>query len=260
MRKLVGTLILAAAALAPEVRAQRVVEVQVAPRFVRMRVDAQTSVLATAFDANGTPVPATFRWWSSNINVVQVSTDGVLHAVAPGVAIVGAAVADSSPRKRFGQMTVFVLRPEAETLPPGPPGEPGMVPPPTPPRTYVVVPRGKPMMNVDSAIRASINCDDPSINAINPARACWDERARPVDPPMALVPDSCGYEVTPATLMVRVSESGQVEEVRLFAPSRCPQFTDAAMAVVRGLGFRPAQRRGQNIGAWMLIRVVPRHQ
>ena len=257
MRKLLGTLVLAAAALAPEVRAQRAVEVQVAPRFVRMRVDAQTSVLATAFDADGNPVAATFRWWSSNINVVQVSPDGVLHAVAPGVAVVAAAVADSAPRKRFGQTTVFVLRPDADTLPPGAPGEPG--PPPGPPRTFVLVPPVKPMINVDSAIRANINCADPSINAINPARACWNERARPVEPPMVAVPDSCGYEVTPATVMVRVSEAGRVEEVRLFAPSRCPQFTDAAMAVVRGLGFRPARRDGQNVEAWMLIRVIPRH-
>ena len=52
MKKLFGTLLLAAALLAPrEARAQRVVEVQIAPPYLRMRQDAETSVLATAYDA-----------------------------------------------------------------------------------------------------------------------------------------------------------------------------------------------------------------
>jgi hypothetical protein len=254
VRRLLGVLVLAAAALAPDALAQRVAEVQVAPRFVRMRVDAQISVLATAFDADGNPVPANFRWWSSNINVVQVSSDGVIHAVAPGVAIVRAALADSSQRRRWGQTTVFVLRPDGDMPPPGMPEMPSQPPP---PRTYVVVPPGKPMMNVDSIIRSSINCGDPAVNAINPAHACWDERARPAERPAVTVPDSCGYGVTPVTLMVRISDGGQVEEVRLFAPSQCPQFSDSAIALVRRLAFTPAQKGGQNVAAWMLIRVTP---
>jgi hypothetical protein len=254
VRRLLGILALAAVTLAPRARAQRVAEVQVAPRFVRMRVDAQTSVLATAFDADGNPVRAVFHWWSSNINVVQVSPEGVIRAVAPGVAVVAAAV-DSGPRRRIGQTTVFVQRPGSE---PGPPGAVTIPEPPTMPRVYVMpMAPGKPGMNMDSIIRSSFNCADPYVNALNPAHACWDERARPLARPAAPVPEACGDEVTPATLMLRVSDAGAVLDVRLFAPSRCPAFTEAATAQVREFSFSPAQRGGQAVEAWTLLRVIP---
>jgi hypothetical protein len=259
MKKLFGTLFLAAAVLAPlEARAQRVVEVQIAPPYLRMRPDAETSVLATAYDADGNPVPTTFRWTSSNINVVQVSPDGVIKAVGPGAALVTAAVA-SDPRRR-GQLTVYVGRAPRTPAPPPTPGEtvrvfvgPGVAPPAPPPPGW----RGDVRVNVDSAWRQSIDCGDPTLNAINPLRTCWDQRPMPPAAPVLAAPSECGDDLTPVTLLVKVSDAGRVVEVRDFAPSRCFAFADAARAMLRTWTFTPAQREGRPVEAWVLQRVVP---
>lgn len=249
----------AALALARALEAQRVVEVQIAPRYLRMRVDAQVTVLATAYDVEGNPVAVPFRWSSSNINVVQVSPEGVIRAVSPGAAVVSAmAVEEGVPKSPVGRLSVFVSRQGAATVTPAVPGVPpvGGVPAPGQPPAIVVRPGGQ-MINVDSAIRANINCDDPATNGINPALACWQVRARPRVPPTVAAPPSCGYDLTPVTVLVRVTETGETVDVRLFSPSHCHDFTEAAMRFARTLTFVPAQRDGRPIEAWTLVRIHP---
>lgn len=79
--------------------AQQVVEVQVQPPQIQLRVGERRSVFAQAFAAGNNPVlDATFRWSSSDTNVVRVETDaaspdiGNLVGVGSGGAIVTAQV------------------------------------------------------------------------------------------------------------------------------------------------------------------------
>lgn len=243
-------------------RAQRIAEVQVAPRFMRMRQDAVAQLSATAYDVNGMPLDVPFRWRSSNINVVTVDSLGNVHALAPGNALV-MAWTEEAGRRRVGQVTVQVLReagafgfpggPPPGAMPPMPPGAiPGMPPGAMPPG----VPRRE---TIDSAIRASINCADPTINAVNPLMACWDRRAALRDTiemePERPGTDRCPYGMTPVGLLIQIGEKGDVVDVRPYSPSSCQELTDRAIALARRLHFAPATRDGQPIASWRVMRM-----
>jgi len=241
---------LCALALVPAARAQRVREVQIAPPFLKLHADAETRVLATAYDWNGTPVSTTFRWTSSNINIVTVTPDGLIRAVAPGVAIVTASV-DSGPRRRGGQITVFVARPGPPAMPatPGMPPTPGVPQPPSHPMAHV---------NIDSIVRASVDCADPFINSVNPARACWNRRPYPRAAPVIAVPAACDRPPREVHVFIQVAEDGATLEARAFMPSLCPAFTDSAVAFARSLTFEPAQKEGRPVRAWVRLPVRAR--
>jgi hypothetical protein len=145
-------------------------------------------------------------------------------------------------------------------------GEPG---PPTGAATPVipptaVIPRppfpGQPPMvmnarQVDSIIKASINCEEPMINATNPMRACYDQRPVPRTPLSALSSVVCEDQHGGVMLMVRVDTAGSVTEVRPYLTSRCPTVTDSIVAMARALTFRPARRASQPVPAWVRILV-----
>jgi len=268
-RTLAAALTLLLAAAAAEAQQPRVAEVQIAPRYVRLRVAAQAPLVATAYDADGVPLDVTFQWASSNINVVEVQADGTVRGLAPGIAVVTAS-AGSGNLRRIGQVTVYVMRPERVWVTPVPPtpGAPpsGAVPPTTgapqapmtPPPGVWVVPVEPSRGYVDSVIRASIDCTDPFINAINPARACYDERARLLDPARLMlsvpVKERCpDARRTVAAVMVHVVESGQVEEVRVYGPSGCAPVDSTAEAAAHALTFTPAQREGQPQRSWVRL-------
>ncbi len=250
----VGLLAMTLAAAVPA-RAQRVAEVQVAPPYVRMRVDAQVTLLATAYDADGNPVVAPVRWESSNIHVAHVDSLGVVQALAPGTAIVRAIVA-GVPRSRSGRSAIYVMREPgmAAAAPPvgptpGPPPGPGPGAPPAPPR-------GR---QVDSIIRANINCEEPFLNSANPMRACWDvrPRARTATPVVATPPDCRQHGLRQARVLLRVSESGDVVEARVFVPTPCPALNDTALALGRRMTFEPASREGRPVRAWVMVSIGP---
>jgi TonB family protein len=247
MRSILALLITATAVLQPaRLNAQRIAEVQVAPPYLRLLVDSQALLVATAYDTDGNPVTAPVRWRSSNIHVAEVGPDGTVRARAPGVTIVRAYV-EASPRPRPGQTTVFVLPP----APGGPAAQPYVfvhpAPPPSPP------PRGE----LDSIIRSRIDCSEPFINSANPLRACWDRRPRPRARPMLDAPASCAEPLRHVRLIVLVSESGTAEEVRVVVPSTCPAYDELVLNAVRRLAFEPAQRAGQPVRAWMQLTLAP---
>lgn len=261
-RRRAPLLALALALVAAPLPAQRIREVQVAPRFLRMRQDAQTQLSATAYDQNGTPLDVPFHWRSSNINVVSVDSTGMVRALAPGNALV-MAWAEEGGRQRVGRVAVQVMRegeqPGFPGMPPG--GMPPMMPPPVPPG---VPPGGRPpgmpdFISVDSSVRASINCAEPMLNAINPLRACWDTRAAPADSSDPEFdrpgPDKCPFHPSPVGLFVRISETGEVSDVRLYSPSNCQEMNDRAMARARQLRFTPATRAGKPIASWRVLRM-----
>ncbi len=258
---------LGAVAGARPARAQRIAEVQVAPRYMRMRQDAVAQLSVTAYDANGTPLDVAFRWRSSNINVVTVDSAGYVHALAPGNALV-MAWTEEAGRRRVGQVTVQVMRePGGTGFPGGPP--PGAMPPGMPPgippgATGAIPMPGMPQAMpgrtaMDSAIRASINCADPTINAVNPMRACWETRAALRDTmemePERPGPDRCPNGMSPVGLLVQIGEKGDVVDVRPYSPSSCPELTERAIALARRLHFAPAMRGGQPVASWRAMRM-----
>jgi len=248
----------AAAAQAPQT--PRVAEVQVAPAYLRMLPDAQTQVSATAYDTSGSPLTVKFRWSSSNMNVAAVDSAGMVRAVAPGQALVTATpLVAVRGRRRVGQITVRVVPPATGETQIGP--APSMPATPTPPGAHTTprVPPMGPVMVVprmtDSMMKASINCTEPMINSVNPLRACYDERPRSRTRLSLLNTTSCPGQHGGVMLMVRVSETGSVSEVRPYVHSRCPDVTDSIIAAARQLTFSPALKDGQAVPAWVRIQV-----
>ncbi len=250
--------------LAGPARAQRVAEVQVAPPYVQMILDAEVQLVGTAFDDDGNPIVrlARHEWRSSNINVVQVDPRGTLRAIAPGTAVVTFR-ATAGGRTRYGRTWVTVLAPGqqpghvAPVLPPPPVARVPRVPSPDAPAPPMA-PR-VPTIRLDSIVRANVNCEDPFTNSINPARACYETppttRARPATllPP----PASCGLRPSPARLLVLVDTNGDVREVRTFVGSTCADFTAFATARTRDFSFEPARRDGRPVRAWTMVVIRP---
>lgn len=229
---------------------QRIAEVQVAPPYVRMVPDAQVQLLATAYDTEGNPMMPRIVWSSSNINVAQVSEAGLVRAVGHGTAVVTAA-ATAGGRTRYGRTVITVGAPGADH-PPAVQPAPGAPPLPAP---GPVTPR------FDSVIlRSVINCEDPFMNSVNPARACHDVQPAIREPRGALSADGSVCRTgwaRPVRLLVHVTEEGTVSEARLFLAASCPEFNAAAMDLARQLRFTPARRAGRPVRAWAQVTVRP---
>jgi len=248
-------------------QAQRIAEVQIAPPFVKMVPDAQIQASATAYDSAGTPVAVRFRWMSSNINVATVNDNGLVRAVAPGTTLISAVYeGQRGGRRRAVQVQVLARDPSVTgvTVAPVPPGTPAMPVPGMPPAGPVpgAMPSGPPTMvfvsphGVDSMMKASVNCNEPMINAVNPLRACYDQRPTPRLPQAATLapcPDQPGTWGMGLLLMARVSETGTVADVMPYVRNVCPQLVDAAIAATRAMTFNPALREGRPVGAWVRI-------
>ena len=248
-------LVLGPAALAAQ--QPRVAEVQVAPRYLRMVVDADAQVAATAYDASGMPVDAEFRWSSSNINVVEVDEDGNVSAIGPGAAVVTATTGSGTAR-RYGQTSVFVFRPRTMVMVPMPPGKGGEHPMPPMPPGMPMTPPGMPpgMPNVDSIVRASIDCNEPYIAAANPMRACYDQRpmaqvAEHERRPLSVPEGQCPGHRRGVAMLIQVSDHGEVTEVRSYAPSGCAVLDSLAEQRARAERFDPAQKDGRPVSAWV---------
>lgn len=255
-----------------QAQGQRIAEIQMAPPYLRMVPNAQTQASATAYDSLGTPLNVRFRWYSNNINVAVVDSTGMVRAVAPGSTLITALAEAERGRRRGGQMTVRVIAAAGAggitvvpSVPAAPGGQPtippaaGAMPIPGNPNVWTVPP-GMPRMT-DSAMKASINCAEPFMNAANPMQACYDRRPRLRGPEPWSAMAACGGEHgMPLMLLVRVTETGQVTEVMPFTSGMpCPGFVDSATTAARAMVFEPAQRAGQPTAAWvrMIVRGGP---
>src|SRR5260370_28988626 len=99
--------------------AQNVVEVQVAPPSIQLKVGEKSGLLATAFDRVGNVIPTVRIIWSSNnVAVAKVDNNGTVTGVAGGVAIIEARVGT-----RKGQAAGQVVGPPARASGPTP-GQP----------------------------------------------------------------------------------------------------------------------------------------
>lgn len=240
-------------AAARPVLAQRIAEIQIAPPYLRMVPDAQAQLAATAYDTAGMPVNVRFRWSSSNINVAVVSDNGMVRAVAPGATLLSAFVEGERTKVR-GQVSVFVSRP----------GEPPMVfvgPPPMPDPARMdslrEAMRILERLRRDSSLRNAIDCNQPMLNAANPLRTCWEERARPSSFPRVPPPRECGDFPSRVFLLVRVSEAGAATDVLTLGPSNCAAYTQAAVDAARRLTYRPATLGGRPVASWVRFIFAP---
>jgi hypothetical protein len=118
---------------------------------------------------------------------------------------------------------------------------------------------------VDVAVRAgtaapatvSASCERPDVGMRNADKACYDTRPSLPAPPVLPAPQSCTGAVTPVTVMLRVSASGEVEMASATARSNCAAFTDQAVAFARDLAFAPAIKGGAPVPAWIAVLIRP---
>jgi hypothetical protein len=118
---------------------------------------------------------------------------------------------------------------------------------------------------VDVAVRAgtavpasvSASCSQPGFGTLNANRACYDTRPTPRTPPVLPAPQSCTGEVTPATVMLRVSAMGEVEMASATVRSNCAAFTELAVAFARDLAFAPATKGAAPVPAWIAVLIRP---
>src|SRR5216683_3026023 len=112
--------------------AQNVVEVQVAPPSITLKVGEKSGLLATAFDRVGNVIPTVRIIWSSNnVAVARVDNNGTVTGVGGGVAIV-----EARAGTRKGQAAVQVVGAAAappQTSPGGSPPAGGQAQPPATP-------------------------------------------------------------------------------------------------------------------------------
>jgi predicted Ser/Thr protein kinase len=103
-------------------------------------------------------------------------------------------------------------------------------------------------------------CAQPGFGMLNANRACYDTPPGTRTTLALLAPESCTSPVSPVTVALRVSESGQVDPASATRPSNCAAFTDLAVAFARDLVFTPAVKGGQAVPAWIarLVRPQPR--
>jgi hypothetical protein len=217
-----------------------------------------------------------FRWSSNNINVAVVSENGTVRAVGPGATLITATLAGVRGRRRAAHVTVRVtapgghppgvmVMPEPAATPgprlPAPPGTPVAPPTARTPGAPMTMPSGPVMVFsprvMDSTMKASINCNDPMMNSVNPLNACYDQRPTPRVPapaPAVSCPDRGNNAVM---LMVHVGESGEVVDVMPFARGGCDQLVEAALAATRAMTFNPALRGGQPLAAWLRLMIRP---
>ncbi|MEK7668159.1 MAG: hypothetical protein AAB409_05875, partial [Gemmatimonadota bacterium] len=80
----------------------------------------------------------------------------------------------------------------------------------------------------------------------------------PRAPLIVSAPDTCTDPVTPAVVLVHVSERGDVIGTpSLVRPSSCAAFGALAVALLQNVGFAPAQLRGTAVSAWTMVLVRP---
>jgi hypothetical protein len=234
--RVLAVLALAAGAPAAPALAQRVTEIQIAPPLLRLRPGAQVQVLATAYDRDGVPVEARIVWTSTNINVATVDSLGMVHAVAPGLAIITASTDSTITRRRHGRSTVFVSTTGSWVS--GGPGKtmvPGdTIPPP--------------------------ECDDLEFALRNPGRMCWDVRPTQRGSTFLAAPASCTERVRPVVFQLRVGPDGRVRERRTLSDSGCEAYLQAAAAILEDVCCNPAYRNGRPVTAWTIFTVRPPYQ
>jgi TonB family protein len=104
------------------------------------------------------------------------------------------------------------------------------------------------------------DCANPSVGVRNANNACYATRATPRTPAQVTPPASCTGTVSPATVLLRVTASGDVETASVQSRSSCAAFNDAAVAFARDLAFTPATKGGAPVAVWiqLLIRPAPR--
>jgi TonB family protein len=104
----------------------------------------------------------------------------------------------------------------------------------------------------------SADCANPSIGVLNPQNACYNVRPSARTPPLAVAPSSCTGTVTPTTVLLKVSATGDVANASSSSPgSNCAAFNAAALAVARDLSFTPATKGGAPVEAWIKLSIRP---
>jgi len=114
--------------------------------------------------------------------------------------------------------------------------------------------------NEREAPAGRVNCDVPSTSIANPRSDCWDTPAREKNPPLVQVPPACTGDPGFATVLVHVSESGEVLGTpTVTGHSKCSSFDARAGSVIGDMPFDPAKKHGAGTKSWKYVLVRPQH-
>ena len=104
---------------------------------------------------------------------------------------------------------------------------------------------------------AAPNCDNPGEAVANANNACFDDRPVNTGSPLVPIGDSIPGNPTPSILLVQVGADGAVQRVMGKQISDNTQFHVAALTYAKTLTFRPAQKNGQPVKAWVEVMLRP---
>jgi len=200
----------------------RITSVEITPANPAIQVGQPQVFFCTAYDVANNPIAtAPCAFTSSNRNVATVDANGSATGVGVGTVIITARIGAGATAKSATATLTVVLG-------------------------SLVQPQA-----------SAIDCSSPTIGILNPNRSCYDQRPVPRTPLILAVPESCTDPVSPATVLVRVNASGDVETASVTVRSNCAAFTDQAVPFARDLAFVPAVLRGTPVAAWTMVLVRP---
>ena len=101
------------------------------------------------------------------------------------------------------------------------------------------------------------NCEDPATGVANPGNACFDDRPGNLTPP--LVPIGAEIEGNPkaSVVWVLVGTDGTVQRVIGRQISDNTRFHVQALNFAKSLTFKPGQKNGQPVTAWIEVPLRP---
>ncbi|MGH7699047.1 MAG: energy transducer TonB, partial [Gemmatimonadales bacterium] len=86
---------------------------------------------------------------------------------------------------------------------------------------------------------------------------CFDTRPTPLTATFIAVPADAPIFPREAILLIKVSPTGETEQVRVSVGSNVETFTTQALDMARALRWNPATKNNEPVEAWVQWRFVP---
>jgi hypothetical protein len=147
------------------------------------------------------------------------------------------ALAISAPRYNFYSDTIVVRPGQLQEL------------------TPQLVQLGAPAPAPRRETRAAAGCVPGA--GYNADGSCFDERAKPVNPPFVTVPADAQPSPRPSLLWVKVSAEGRTVDIRRLRPSDDPAFEREVRNFVWTVTWHPALKDGAPVEAWTQMLFPP---
>jgi hypothetical protein len=111
--------------------------------------------------------------------------------------------------------------------------------------------------NTPAAAAGQPQCDSPVGENYNLNNFCWDDRPVPNSAPLVPIGEDIQGNPSPSIVYILVSQEGSVQRVMSKTISNTSAFHGLALAWAKTLTFRPAQKDGQPVKAWVEVMLRP---